>query len=128
MAAASSNATITTHEVDGEVEVLRVAFAVPSGQKADIAASFNSEAFKYPNGYCYVKFYLDRVGTTALAPGELWVVDGYVYPNQYPTVSAQSYKASVPAGGHVVIVTIRATGGNCVIADRSIILTSNRHA
>jgi hypothetical protein len=28
-----------------------------------VAAFFNAEAYKYPNGYCYLTSYLDTVGT-----------------------------------------------------------------
>jgi hypothetical protein len=127
MAAASSNISQYVHAVDGEVEVLRVSFSVPSGKKADIAAFFNAEAYKYPNGYCYLTFYLDGIATTALQPGELWVADGYVYNGAYPTISAQGYKANVGAGKHSVIVTLRATGGDCYVNDRSVVLISNQH-
>ena len=127
MAAAKSNTSQVVHAVDGEVEVLRVAFTVPAGQKADIAVFFNAEAYKYPNGYCYLTFYLDTIGFSALRPGELWVADGYIYSGGYPTISAQGYKGSVAAGAHSVLVTLSATGGDCYVDDRSLILISNRH-
>jgi hypothetical protein len=127
MAAAKSTTSMTVHEADGEVTVLQVGFSVPSGRKADIAAFFNAEAYKYPNGYCYVTFYLDGVGTTALAPGQVWGADGYVYSGAYPTISAQGYKAKVGPGAHSVLVTLDATGGDCYVDDRSVILISNQH-
>lgn len=128
MAAAKSNTSQTVHAADGEVEVLRVSFSVPAGKKADIAAFFNAEAYKYPNGYCYLTFYLDGIATTALQPGELWVADGYVYSGAYPTISAQGYERNVGAGTHSVIVTLHATGGDCFVDDRSVILISNQHS
>jgi hypothetical protein len=128
MAAAKSHNSLTVHSVDGEVAVLRVAFSVPSGQKADIAAFFSAEAYKYPNGYCYLTFYLDGIGTAALQPGQVWVADGYVYSGAYPTISAQGYEGNVAAGAHSVLVALHTTGGDCYVDDRSIILISNRHA
>jgi len=128
MAAAQSNDALTVHSVDGEVEVLRVAFSVPTSQKADIAAFFNAEAYKYPNGYCYLKFYVDGIGSPALRPGKLWVADGYVYSGAYPTISAQGYKVGVPAGPHSVVVTLNTTGGDCYVDDRTLIVISNRHS
>src|SRR5690242_2587959 len=47
MAAAQSNTSMTVHQADGQVEVLRATFKVPAGQVADIAAFFNAEAYKY---------------------------------------------------------------------------------
>ncbi len=128
MAAAKSNTAITVHAVDGMVEVLRATFTVPANQQADIAAFFNAEAFKYPNGYCYLQFFIDKIGGTSLAPGQLWVVDGFIYSGAYPTISAQGYKAGVKAGTHSVVVTLLATGGDCYVNDRSLIVISNRHA
>ena len=128
MAAAQSNNSLIVHSVDGEVEVLRVNFSVPSGQKADIAAFFSAEAYKYATGYCYLKFYLDGIGTAALRPGQVWVADGYVYSGAYPTISAQGYEGNVAAGAHSVLVTLNTTGGDCYVDNRSIILISNRHA
>ncbi len=129
MAEAQSNTSQTVHSVDGEVEVLRVSFTVPSGQHANIAAFFNAEAYKYANGYCYLKFYLDAIGSGgALRPGKLWVADGYVYSGAYPTISAQGYKGSIGAGTHSVLVTLSTTGGDCYVDDRSLIVISNRHS
>ena len=127
MAAASSNTSQTVHSIDGDVEILRVSFSVPSGKRADIAVFFNAEAYKYANGYCYVTFYLGGIGATALQPGQLWVADGYVYTGGYPTFSAQGYKANVGSGSHTVLVALTATGGDCWVNDRSIILISNQH-
>ena len=127
MAGAQSNTSMTVHEADGEVTVLHVNFSVPSGKKTDIAAFFNAEAYKYPNGYCYLTFYLDGIGTTALKPGQLWVADGYVYTGAYPTISAQGYLGKVGPGSHSVLVTLSATGGDCFVEDRSVILISNQH-
>ena len=127
MAAASEpEASMYVKSTDGEKEVLRVPFSVPAGQKADIAAFFNAKAYKYPNGYCYLTFYLDTIGSTALLPGEIWVADGYVHSGAYPTFTGQGYLGDVAAGKHVVIATIKATGGDCYVNDRSIILISNR--
>src|SRR5258708_835796 len=128
MAAAQSNTAMTVHAADGQVEVLRATFKVPTGQVADVAAFFNAEAYKYPNGYCYLQSFIDTIGGTSLAPGELWVADGYVYAGAYPTISAQGYKGSVRAGTHSVVVTLNATGGDCFVNDRSLIEISNRHA
>ena len=126
MAAAKSNDSMTVHEADGEVSVLQVDFSVPAGKRADIAAFFNAEAYKYPNGYCYLTLYLDGVGTTALAPGQEWVADGYVYSGAYPTISAQGFKGGVGPGTHSVLVALSATGGDCYVDDRSLILISNQ--
>jgi hypothetical protein len=128
MAAAHSNTSQVVHSADGEVEFLRVSISIPRGQVADIAAFFNGEAYKYPNGYCYIKFYLDQIGGDALAPGKLWVADGYVYSGAYPTISAQGYRSNVKAGTHNVIVSLLTTGGDCYVDDRSIIVISNRHS
>lgn len=128
MAAAQSNTSQTIHEADGEVEVLRATFTIPAGQIANVAAFFNAEAYKYPNGYCYLTSYLDRVGSRlVMFPGELWVADGYVYKGGYPTISAQGFRGHIPAGTHSVIVTLHATGGDCFVDDRSLIVISNRH-
>ena len=127
MAAAQSNISLTVHSVDGEVTVLQVAFSIPAGQKADIAAFFSAEAYKYPNGYCYLTFYLDGIGTAALQPGQVWVADGYVYSGAYPTITAQGYKVGVGAGEHSVVVALQTTGGDCYIDNRSLIVISNRH-
>jgi hypothetical protein len=127
MAAAHSNISQVVHSVDGEVTVLQADFSVPSGKKADIAAFFNAEAYKYPNGYCYLKFYLDGIGTGLFHPGQIWVADGYVYSGAYPTISAQGYKGNVGPGAHSVLVTLSATGGDCFVDDRSVILMSNQH-
>ena len=127
MAAARSNSSLTVHAVDGEVTVLQVAFSVPTGKKADIAVFFNAEAYKYANGYCYLTFYLDGVGTVTLHPGQLWVADGYVYSGAYPTISGQGYRGNVAAGPHTVFVTLQTTGGDCFVQDRSVILFMNRH-
>ena len=59
MAAAQSNTAMTVHAADGQVEVLRATFKVPTGQVADVAAFFNAEAYKYPNGYCYLQSFID---------------------------------------------------------------------
>lgn len=129
MAAANSNTAQVVHSVDGAVEVLRVAFTVPAGQTATIAAFFNAEAYKYANGYCYFTFYLDAIGEgNRLPPGQLWVADGYVYSGGYPTISAQGYRGAVAAGAHVLIASLQTTGGDCYVDDRSIILISNRHS
>jgi hypothetical protein len=129
MATAQSNTSQTIHAADGEVEVLRATFKIPTGQTAAVAAFFNAEAYKYPNGYCYLTSYLDTVGTgPVLFPGELWVADGYVYTGGYPTISAQGYVGHIAAGVHSVIVTLHATGGDCFVDDRSLIVISNRHA
>jgi hypothetical protein len=128
MATAQSNTSQTIHAADGEVEVLRATFKIPAGQTAAVAAFFNAEAYKYPNGYCYLTSYLDTVGTgPVLFPGELWVADGYVYSGAYPTISAQGYVGHIAAGTHAVIVTLHATGGDCFVDDRSLIVISNRH-
>jgi hypothetical protein len=128
MAAAKSNDSLTVHAADGEVTVLQANFTVPSGKRTDVAAFFNAEAYKYPNGYCYVTFYLDGIGTVALNPGELWVADGYVYTGAYPTISAQGFKTNVAPGSHSVLVTLHTTGGDCYVDDRSVILIQNQHA
>jgi hypothetical protein len=128
MATAQSNTSQTVHQADGEVEVLRATFSIPAGQTAAVAAFFNAEAYKYANGYCYVTSYLDTVGTgPVLFPGELWVADGYVFSGRYPTISAQGYVGHIAAGVHSVIVTLHATGGDCYVDDRSLIVISNRH-
>jgi hypothetical protein len=126
MAAAKSTDSLTVEVADGEVTVLQVDFSVPSGKKADIAVFFNAEAYKYPNGYCYLSFYLDGVGTTPLPPGEVWVADGYIYNGGYPTISAQGYKGKVGPGAHSVLVALTATVGDCLVDDRSAILISNQ--
>jgi hypothetical protein len=128
MAGAYSNTSQTVHALDGEVEVLREAFTIPAGQTAEIAAFFNAEAYKYANGYCYLTFYLDAIGPSKFRPGELWVADGYVYAGGYPTISAQGFKGNIAAGAHSVIVTLHATGGDCYVDDRTLIVISNRHA
>jgi hypothetical protein len=129
MGTAQSNTSLTVHAADGEVEVLRVSFSIPAGQTAAVAAFFNAEAYKYPNGYCYLTSYLDTIGSgPVLYPGELWVADGYVFNGKYPTISAQGYVGHIAAGAHSVIVTLHATGGDCFVDDRSLIVISNRHA
>jgi hypothetical protein len=128
LAAAHSNTSQTVHSADGEVSFLQVAFTVPRGQVADIAAFFSGEAYKYANGYCYLKFYLDQIGGDALAPGKVWVADGYVYSGAYPTITAQGYRSNVRAGVHTLIVSLLTTGGDCYVDDRSIIVISNRHS
>ena len=127
MAGAQSNTSMTVHEADGQVTVLQADFSVPSGKKTDVAAFFNAEAYKYPNGYCYLTFYIDGIGGTALHPGEEWVADGYVYTGGYPTISAQGYLGKVGPGSHSVLVALSATGGDCFVDDRSLILISNQH-
>jgi len=128
MATAQSNTSQTVHAADGEVEVLRATFSIPAGQTAAVAAFFNAEAYKYPNGYCYLTSYLDTVGSgRVLHPGELWVADGYVYSGAYPTISAQGYVGRIAAGAHAVIVTLHAVGGDCFVDDRSLIVISNRY-
>jgi hypothetical protein len=128
MAAAKNNDALTVHSADGEVTVLQADFSVPSGKRADIAAFFSGEGYKYPNGYCYLTFYLDGIGTVALRPGQVWVADGYIYSGGYPTISAQGFKSNVGPGPHSVLVTLSTTGGDCYVADRSVILISNQHA
>lgn len=129
MVVAQSNASQTIHQADGEVAVLRATFSIPAGQIASVAAFFNAEAYKYPNGYCYLTSYLDAVGSgPVLFPGELWVADGYVYNGGYPTISAQGFRGHIAAGAHSVIVTLHATGGDCFVDDRSLIVISNRHS
>ena len=128
MAAAKSNTAIQINSAQGAVEVLRTTFTVPANQVADIAVFFNAEAYKYPNGYCYLQFFIDTIGGSSLAPGQLWVVDGYVYSNAYPTISGQGYKVGLKAGTHSVLATLMTTGGDCYIGDRSLIVISNRHA
>jgi len=127
MAAAQSQASITAHSVDGLVEVLRATFTVPAGQQADIAAFFSGEAYKYATGYCYLKFFVDQIGSAYLLPGKVWVADGYVYSGAYPTITAQGYKVGVGAGEHSVVVALQTTGGDCYIDNRSLIVISNRH-
>jgi hypothetical protein len=113
---------------DGKKSVLSASFTVPSGQRADIVSFFNAEAFKYPNGYCYLEFHIDSLSTAPLNPGELWVADGYIYKGGYPTISAQGVQTNVGAGTHILYVSLRATGGDCWVHDRSLILLTNTHA
>jgi hypothetical protein len=127
MAAAQSQASQVVHSVDGMVEVLRASFTVPAGQQADIAAFFSGEAYKYPNGYCYLKFFVDQIGSAYLLPGRVWVADGYIYSGAYPTITAQGYKVGVGAGEHSVVVALLTTGGDCYVDSRSLIVISNRH-
>jgi hypothetical protein len=132
MAAASSTDSQTVHSVDGWVEVLRASFTIPSGQKAGVAAFFNAEAYKYANGYCYARFELEN-GTVFnprdpdLQSAGQWVADGYVFKPGYPTISIQGFQLSIPAGTHSVIVKLLATGGDCFVDDRSLILIANQH-
>ena len=128
MAVSSASGALYVRSTDGDKEVLRATFTVPAGQRADIAAFFNAEGYKYPNGYCYLKFNLDAIGPADLRPGKMWVADGYIFKGGYPTISANGYKTSVPAGAHTLIVTMSNTGGDCYVSDRSLILISNRHA
>jgi hypothetical protein len=127
MAAASKNDGVNIGPTDGEVEVARVSFTVASGHRQDVAAFFNAEAYKYTGGgYCYLRFELDTIGSTPINPGDLWVADGYVYVDAYPTISAQGFKTNVGPGHHTLYATIYATGGQCYVGDRSLIVIGNR--
>ena len=128
MYAANSAANQVVDAADGRVAVLKVPFTVPAGQKADIATFFNAAGYKYTEGYCYVTFHLDAIGNPALNPGEVWVADGYVFSDKYPTFTAQANKANVGPGAHNVIVALRATGGDCWLESRSITLIANQHS
>lgn len=127
MATSSSTTPLFVKSVDDWKEVLRASFRVPSGQKAGIAAFFNAEAYKYASGYCYARFELED--GTVFSPNNngIWVADGYVYNGAYPTISVQGFRLAVPAGSHSVIVKIQATGGDCYLTDRSLILIANQY-
>ena len=127
MATAVATTAQYVKSVDGKVTVLSAAFNVPSGQTADIAAFFNAEGYKYPNGYCYVEFHLDSVTAlgSMLRPGRLWVADGYIYKGGYPTISAQSVRNNIAAGDHTLYVVMTATGGDCYVSGRSLIVLAN---
>ena len=124
MATAFAEVSQTVKAADGFVTVLSATFSVPSGQTADIAAFFNAAAYKYPNGYCYVEFYLDSAGLT-LRPDKLWVVDGYIYKGGYPTISAQGFRGAIGPGNHTVFVKLQTTGGDCYVNHRSLIVMAN---
>ena len=124
MATAFAEVSQTVKAADGFVTVLSATFSVPSGQTADIAAFFNAAAYKYPNGYCYVEFYLDSAGLT-LRPDKLWVVDGYIYKGGYPTISAQGFRGAIGPGNHTVFVKLQTTGGDCYVNHRSLIVLAN---
>ena len=126
MAAASLSNTLSVQSTAGEVDVLHLSFSVPSGHREDIAAFFNAEAYQAGNGYCYLNFELDQVGSTPIHPGNLWVTDGYVYNGAYPTISAQGFKASVGPGLHFLYVTMYASGADCTLYNRSLIVLGNK--
>jgi hypothetical protein len=131
MATVSSTTAVYVKSTDGWKAVLAITLTVPSGQKADIAAFFNGEGYKYANGYCYARFELEN--GTVLKPDESehngqWVVDGYIFKNAYPTISDQGFMLAVPPGTHSVTVKMMATGGDCYVADRSLIVIANQHA
>jgi hypothetical protein len=125
MATAAVNGSQYVKATDGVVTVISVPFIVPSGHAADIVAFFNAEAYKYPNGYCYVEFRLDSLASDPLRPGKLWVTDGYIYKGGYPTISAQSFRINLGAGQHTLYVQMTATGGDCLLSDRSLIVMAN---
>jgi hypothetical protein len=124
MATAFAEVAQYVKATDGVVTVLSASFSVPSGQTADIAAFFNAAAYKYPNGYCYVEFFLDSAGLT-LRPDRLWVVDGYIYKGGYPTISAQGFRGAIGPGNHTVFVKMETTGGDCYVNHRSLIVMAN---
>jgi hypothetical protein len=124
MAAASARVAQYVKSTDGDVTVLTVDFSVPIGHTADVAAFFNAESYKYPNGYCYLEFYLDSAGKS-LRPGRVWVADGYVFNGAYPTISAQGFLGNIGPGNHTIYVKMQTTGGDCYVNDRSLIVLSN---
>jgi hypothetical protein len=126
MTANVSHDNLTVKSTDGEKSVLHIAFTVPAGQLADIVGLFNAEAYKYPNGYCYLKFHMDS-SPSAMNPGELWVADGFIYKGGYPTISAQGYKVNVGPGSHQLDVSLLATGGDCFVDDRSLVVLASFH-
>jgi hypothetical protein len=126
MTANVSHDNLTVKSTDGEKSVLHIAFTVPAGQLADIVGLFNAEAYKYANGYCYLKFHMDS-SPSAMNPGELWVADGFIYKGGYPTISAQGYKVNVGPGSHQLDVSLLATGGDCFVDDRSLVVLASFH-